>query len=365
MVDLQAQYQKLKTEIDANIQTVLNSSAYINGPLVKQFCADLAAKVETKHCIPCANGTDALQLALMALELNAGDEIITTPFTFVATAEVIALLKLKPVFVDIRLDTFNIDESKIEAAITAKTKCILPVHLFGQAAQMDKIDAIAKKHNLFVIEDNAQSINASFKNKKLGNWSNISTTSFYPAKNLGAYGDAGAVFTNDDALAEKLNCFANHGQTQRYFYGKVGINSRLDSLQAAVLLAKLQHLDEMCINRFKAAVEYSKQLQHIEELEIPFVAEENIHVFHQYTLQVKNGKRDALKAHLAKHEIPSRIYYPKPLHLHDAYKNYGYALGDFPNAETASEKVLSLPMHPDLTQQQLDYICKTIKNFYK
>jgi len=369
MVDLKNQYIHLADEIDKEIQKVIDSCAFINGPAVKEFSKNLSNYLEVKHTIPCANGTDALQVALMALNLQPGDEIITTAFTFVATAEVIALLKLKPVFVDIDPKTFNIDPIKIEAAITPKTKCIIPVHLFGQAADMNSIIEIASKHNLKIIEDNAQSIGAAYKLsdgtvQRLGTIGHIGTTSFYPAKNLGAYGDGGAVFTNDDELATRLECFVNHGQETRYQYAEIGVNSRLDSMQAAVLKVKLNYLDNFIKSRTAAASLYDEYLKDVEEIEIPYRVVNSSHVFHQYTLRCLNS-RDELKAYLAKFDIPSMIYYPKPLHLHSAYGKYGYYYGDLPHTELASTQVLSLPMHTELDEEQIKFICNKIIHFYR
>jgi len=362
MVDLKAQYQEIKETVQQNINDVLDSGAYINGPYVKNFCNDLSAFLNTKYVIPCANGTDALQLALMALNLPKGSEVITTAFTFVATIEVIVLLGLKPVFVDIDLKTFNIDADKIEAALTKHTKVILPVHLYGQSAKMEAINSIAKKHNLYVVEDNAQAIGATYQGTITGNFGDISCISFYPSKNLGAYGDAGVVCTNNAAFAENLNCLANHGQTKKYHYGKIGVNSRLDSIQAAILQAKLPHLCAYSKSRNDAAQKYTALLEDIDSIETPFVQDQSFHVFHQYTIKVKNGKRDALKQHLSDHEIPSMIYYPKCLHLQEAYQKF--TTSSLPKAEEASALVLSLPMHPNLLDDQIDYICAVIRSFF-
>lgn len=369
MVDLKNQYIHLADEIDKEIQKVIDSCAFINGPIVKEFSSNLSNYIDVKHTIPCANGTDALQVALMALNLEPGDEIITTSFTFVATAEVIALLHLKPVFVDIDLETFNIDANKLEAAITPKSKCIIPVHLFGQAANMNAIMDIAKKHNLSIIEDNAQSLGAAYKLndgtiQRLGTIGDIGTTSFYPAKNLGAYGDGGAVFTNDDELAAKIRCFVDHGQETRYQYAQIGVNSRLDSIQAAILNVKLKYLDNFTKSRNAAASLYDEYLKDVEEIIIPNRDPNSSHVFHQYTLRCLNS-RDDLKAYLNKFDIPSMIYYPKPLHLHSAYGKYGYYYGDLPQTELASTQVLSLPMHTELDEEQIKFICDKIIHFYR
>ncbi len=368
MVDLQTQYQRLQREIDAGIAEVLNSSRYIGGQVVGDLAEALAAYLDVQHVIPCGNGTDALQIALMALELEPGDEVITTPFTFVATAEVIALLRLKPVFVDVDPDTFCLLPEQVEAVLTERSKCILPVHLFGQAAPMEPLLEIADRHGLYLVEDNAQALGADYRFAngrwaKLGTLGQIGCTSFFPSKNLGAYGDGGAIFTQDDALAERLRMLVNHGMKRRYYHDLVGVNSRLDALQAAVLRAKLPHLDAFGESRQVAAARYDAALADLDGIRIPARAPYSTHVFHQYTLRIEEG-RDALQRHLAEAGISSAIYYPVPLHLQQAYRIYGYAEGDFPLAEQLSREVLSLPMHTELTAEMQDYITSHIKSFF-
>jgi len=360
MVDLKKQYLKIKTEVDEGIAKVISSGAFINGQAVKDFTRDMSGYLGVKHTIPCGNGTDALQIALMALNLKPGDEVITVAFTFVSTAEVIALLGLKPVFVDIDPLTFTMDPDKLTAAITNKTKCIIPVHLYGQSCNMEAIMAVAKKYNLAVVEDNAQAIgcNYTFSNgitQKAGTIGHIGCTSFYPSKNLGAYGDGGALFTNDDELAENVKMIANHGQQQKYAYNKIGVNSRLDSIQAVVLKAKLKQLDDYINSRQKAADFYDRAFAKHPKITIPHRATYSSHVFHQYTLVV-DADRDALKQTLSEKGIPSMIYYPNPLHLEKAYENCGYKQGDLPCTEAAAKQVISLPMHTELDDSQLQYI---------
>lgn len=367
MVDLNSQYLKIKTELDAELQKVIDSTQFINGTATKDFASGLADYLNVKHVIACANGTDALQIALMALDLNEGDEVITIPFTFVATVEVVALLKLKPVFIDIDEKTFNIDINKIEEKITSRTKAIIPVHLFGQSADMEKLMALAAKYNLTVIEDNAQAIGCDYlmmdgSKQKTGTIGHIGTTSFYPTKNLGAYGDAGALFTNDDALAQKIRIICDHGSSRKYYYDSIGVNSRLDSMQAAILNVKLRMLDQFNLKRQKAAELYDELLQDIPGIEIPERSKNSSHVFHQYTIKVLN-ERDELKEFLQLKGIPSMIYYPVPLHLSDAYKIYGYNAGDFPISEKIATQVLSLPMHTELDEEQIDFICFAIREY--
>ncbi len=369
MVDLKAQYKKLAKEIDLEMNKVIQSGAFINGPAVKEFTQNLAQYLNVKHVIPCANGTDALQVALMALNLKPGDEVITTPFTFVATAEIIALLGLKPVFVDIDPTTFNLNISEVEENIGQKTKCVIPVHLFGQGCEMDYLMNLASQHQLYIVEDNAQAIGASYQinekqNHQLGTIGDIGTTSFYPSKNLGAYGDGGAIFTNNDIYAKAIQSIVNHGQGERYMYNSIGVNSRLDSLQAAILNVKIAHLAHFNQQRQQAANWYDEQLSNVEEVITPYRQANSSHVFHQYTLRVPE-KRDELKDWLSQHDIPSMVYYPKPLHLQKAYQTYGYKTGDFPEAEKAATEVLSLPMHPDLTEETVSYITQTILNYFK
>jgi len=367
MVDLSTQYQQIKQDVDNGIQQVIDTTQFINGTATKNFAAALGNYLQVKHMMPCANGTDALQIALMALNLNEGDEVITIPFTFVATVEVVALLKLKPVFVDVDPNTFNIDVNAIESKITSKTKVIIPVHLFGQSADMEKIMAIAAKHNLIVIEDNAQAIGCDYtfsngKTQKTGSIGHIGTTSFYPTKNLGAYGDGGALFTNDDDIANKIKIICDHGSAKKYYYDSIGVNSRLDSMQAAILNAKLPHLDTYNQKRQAAAAQYDDLLKDIPGIQIPERAANSTHVFHQYTIRVKSN-RDGLKDHLQTLGIPAMIYYPVPLHMSDAYRSYGYQTGDFPVSEQISHEVLSLPMHTELDAEQIQFICEAIKSY--
>ncbi|MCB0515762.1 MAG: DegT/DnrJ/EryC1/StrS family aminotransferase [Bacteroidetes bacterium] len=367
MVDLRTQFEGIKEEVLSGFQSIFESGAFINGPMVKNFCESLSQYLQVAHTIPCANGTDALQAALMALNFSPGDEIITTPFTFIATAEVITLLGLKPVFVDIEPQTFNIDVRKIETAITPKTRCIMPVHLYGQCADMESILAIAEKHNLYVIEDNAQSIGATYtfsdgRKQMAGTMGHIGCTSFYPSKNLGAYGDAGAIFTNDDALAQALHMIVNHGQKEKYTSDVIGINSRLDSFQAVVLHAKLKKLPEYITARQAAAAFYDEAFTNIDALKIPFRSENSTHVFHQYTL-ITDLNRDDLRAHLSAHNVPSMVYYPFPLHLNKAFAYLNHKKGDFPVSEHMALQTISLPMHTELTPEQLKYISSTIISY--
>ncbi len=376
MVDLQGQYAKIKETVDTSMREVLDTSAYINGPLVHQFQADLEAYLDVKHVIPCANGTDALQIAMMGLGLEQGDEVITVDFTFAATVEVIGLLKLTPVLVDVEPDTFNMDINALKKAITPKTKAIVPVHLFGLCANMEAILEIAAAHNLFVIEDNAQAIGAdyTFSNgtkKKAGTIGNVGTTSFFPSKNLGCYGDGGAIFTNDDDLAHTIRGIVNHGMYKRYYHDVVGVNSRLDSLQAAVLKAKLPLLDSYCEARRNAARFYNNAFANNPNIITPIANKAckticdtcNCHVFHQYTLQITNGKRDGLHQHLLENSIPNAIYYPVPLHAQKAYKDARYNEGDFKVTNQLIDTVISLPMHTELDEEQLMFITKTVLNF--
>lgn len=366
MVDLLAQYDLIKEEIDQAVLDVVRSSAYINGPEVKSFQSEIEEYLGIKHAIPCANGTDALQIAMMGLGLKPGDEVITATFTYVSTAEVIALLGYTPVLVDVDEDTFQIDPDAIRAAITPKTKAIVPVHLFGQSAPMEEIVQIAEEHNLFVVEDNAQAIGANYTFsdgtvKKTGTIGHVSGTSFFPSKNLGCYGDGGCIFTNDDELANNLRQIANHGQSVRYYHDQVGVNSRLDSIQAAILRIKLRHLDRYNASRREAADYYDAAFADMPQLKTPTRAENSTHVFHQYTLQLLEGDRNALVAELQKHEIPAMIYYPVPLHLQKAYTDERYTSGSFPVTERLCERVFSLPMHSELTKEQQDLMIKAIK----
>lgn len=375
MVDLQSQYQKIQPEIDKAINEVVASAAFINGPEVSKFQSELEDYLDVKHVIPCANGTDALQIAMMGLGLEQGDEVITADFTFAATVEVIALLKLTPVLVDVDPGSFNIDLEALEKAITPKTKAIVPVHLFGQCANMEAILKIADKHNLYVIEDTAQAIGADYSfsdgtTKKAGTIGTIGTTSFFPSKNLGCYGDGGAIFTNDDDLAHIVRGIVNHGMYKRYYHDVVGVNSRLDSIQAAILRLKLPHLDNYCTARRKAARYYNNGFKSNPHIITP-VTEKcgeicdtcNCHVFHQYTLKITNGKRDALHQHLMDKGIPNAIYYPVPLHKQKAYLDDRYKEELFKVTNELVETVISLPMHTELEEAQQDFIIKTIMEF--
>lgn len=370
MVDLIGQYQKIQSEIDEAVINVIRSSAYINGPEVKSFKAELEQYLGVKHVIPCANGTDALQIAMMALGLKRGDEVITADFTYVATAEVIALLGLTPVLVDVYPGTFDINVEAIEKAITANTKAIVPVHLFGQCADMERIMALAKKHNLFVIEDTAQAIGATYtfsdgRTAKAGTIGDIGCTSFFPSKNLGCFGDGGAMFTNSDDLATKMQVIANHGQSTLYYHDSIGVNSRLDSIQAAILRIKLRHLDEYAAARNRVADYYDAAFANHPKLTTPKRAKGTNHVFHQYTLQLSGADRMQLKEFLATKGIPSMIYYPVPLHLQKAYLDPRYLEGDFPVTEQLCASVFSLPMHTELDEETLKFITDSVKEFLK
>ncbi|QAR30200.1 DegT/DnrJ/EryC1/StrS family aminotransferase [Ornithobacterium rhinotracheale] len=370
MVDLVSQYHKIKPELDKKIIEVVESSAYINGPEVKAFQQELEEYLGVKHVIPCANGTDALQVALMALNLEEGDEVITADFTFAATVEVVDLLKLKSVLVDVDKDTFNINVEALEKAITPKTKAIIPVHLFGQCANMEEIMDIAEKHNLYVIEDTAQALGAEFRysngtSKKAGTIGHMGCTSFFPSKNLGCYGDGGAIFTNDDNLAHKLRGIVNHGMYKRYYHDEVGVNSRLDSIQAAILRLKLPHLDHYNSARNAAADYYDKAFAHHPNIITPQRDPKSTHVFHQYTLRILNADRDALQKYLAEHDIPAMIYYPVPLHQQKAYDHGEYSDEAFPVTMELIDEVISLPMHTELSEEQLEYITTTLKNYFK
>lgn len=366
MVDLHGQYVKIQDEITHAMQDVINSTAFIKGQAVTDFQHELEAFLNCRHVIPVGNGTDALQLALMALGLERGDEVITPTFTFVATAEVIALLGLKPVFVDVNHDTFCIDTEQLERHITTRTKAIVPVHLFGQNADMETILNCAKSHDLAVIEDACQSIGAEYRftdgsRKKSGCMGTIGCTSFFPSKNLGCYGDGGAVFTNDDTLADEIRCKANHGMRVRYHYDSIGINSRLDSIQAAILRVKLAHLDAYTEARQTAAAYYDELLADCQYLRIPTRSKQSSHVFHQYTIRLDACiDRDLVQNHLQEKGIPTMIYYPIPLHLQKAYRDQNYREGDFPHAEKLSKSVLSLPMHTELDKEQQEYICENL-----
>lgn len=369
MVDLKSQYEKIKEEVNASIQEVLDTNTYINGPLVHQFQADLEKYLGVKHVIPCANGTDALQIAMMGLDLKPGDEVITADFTFAATVEVIALLQLTPVLVDVEENNMNISLEAIKKAITPRTKAIVPVHLFGRAANMDAIMEIANEHNLYVIEDNAQAIGANYTSKegkksKVGTIGHVGATSFFPSKNLGCYGDGGAIFTNDDALAHTLRGIVNHGMYERYHHDVVGVNSRLDSIQAGVLKAKLPHLDAYNVARRTAAKKYNELLSVNENIIVPqFDWNGDDHVFHQYVMRITNGKRDGLLAHLQSKEIPCAIYYPIPLHSQKAYADVRYKEEDFPITNQLCKEVIALPMHTELDDDQIKFITDTILEF--
>jgi len=368
MVDLQTQYLNIKTQIDSAIQQVIDSTAFINGPEVNDFKQDLEKYLNVKHVIPCANGTDALQIALMSLDLKPGDEVITPTFTFISTVEVVALLGLKPIFVDVDPDTFNIKVDNIKRLITKNTKAIIPVHLFGQCADMEEIMKIAKENNIYVIEDNAQAIGAEFffsngKISKSGTIGDIGCTSFFPSKNLGCYGDGGAIFTNSDTLAEKLSYIVNHGMKKRYYHDYIGVNSRLDTLQAAILKVKLQYLDDYIAARQKAADYYDKAFASEPKLKIPQRFAKSSHVFHQYTLQAIDFSRDALIDFLKEKQIPAMIYYPVPIHLQKAYQHYVKAGENYPISEHLSKVVFSLPMHTELDEEQLEYITNSVLEF--
>ena len=365
MVDLQGQYANVREEIDEAVRCVLAEACYINGPAVADFASALAAYTGSRHVITCASGTDALQLALMALDLQPGDEVVTVPFTFVSTVEVIALLGLRPVFVDVCPDTFNMDVSKLESAITERTKVILPVHLFGQCADMETIRRIASAHHLFVVEDACQALGAqvTFSDGSVhqaGTMGDVGCTSFFPTKNLGCFGDGGAVFTQDDDLAARIRSTANHGMAQKYYYDQVGINSRLDTLQAAVLQVKLRHLDEYIQLRQHAAQLYGEALAGNSQVHVPATVSFSTHTYHQYTLRLDSERRDAVRQKLADAGVPSMIYYPCPLHLQAAYQSLAYKKGDFPVSEFLAKSVLSLPMHTELTEEQIQYIVQNL-----
>ena len=370
MVDLQTQYQRIKQDIDAGIQEVIESAAFIKGPKVAAFQEHLEAYTGAKHVINVGNGTDALQIALMGLGLKPGDEVITPTFTFIATAEVVALLGLTPVVVDVDWNTMNMDVESVRRAITPRTKAIVPVHLFGQCANMEAIMALANEHHLFVVEDACQAIGAKYtfsngETKQAGTIGHIGCTSFFPSKNLGCYGDGGAIFTNDDALADRMRAIANHGCHVRYHHDEIGVNSRLDSIQAAILDAKLPHLDEYIAARQKAAAYYDKAFADCDQLLIPGHEPHSTHVFHQYTLRVVGTDRDALREGLAERGIPAMIYYPVPLHQQKAYLDPRYKDGDFPVAEKLAACVLSLPMHTELDNEQLEYITSNVLELCK
>ncbi|WP_142685888.1 DegT/DnrJ/EryC1/StrS family aminotransferase [Chitinophaga polysaccharea] len=368
MVDLKRQYTKIKSQVDAAIGEVLDSSAFINGGAVQKFSSELQSYLGVKHVIPCANGTDALQIAMMALELEPGDEVITPSFTFIATAEVIALLQLKPVFVDVDPKTYCVDIAAVEKAITPKTKAIVPVHLYGHVTDMKPLMALAAKHKLYVIEDNAQAIGADYTfadgtKKKAGTIGHIGCTSFFPSKNLGCYGDGGAIFTNDDDLAAKIRMVANHGQSARYYHDVVGCNSRLDSVQAAVLRIKLPLLDEYITARRAVADAYDAAFADIPQITTPYRAPYSYHVFHQYTLQLNGADRNELQKYLAEKEVPAMIYYPVPAHRQKMFEHFGGAAFDLPVTDNLTTKVISLPIHTEMDPDQLEYIIQSVKSF--
>lgn len=368
MVDLKQQYQNIKTEIDSAISQVVESAFFINGPQVQNFATALEKYNQVKHVIPCANGTDALQIALMALDLQPGDEVITPSFTFIATTEVVALLKLKPVFVDVDPKTFCIDPAGVEKAISSKTKAIIPVHLYGQAANMEEIMKIAEAHNIPVIEDNAQAIGGDFyfsdgTTKKTGSIGTINTTSFFPSKNLGCYGDGGAIMTNNDGLADKLKMVANHGQSKRYYHDVVGCNSRLDTIQAAVLDVKIKYLDKYVASRRQLADAYDAAFQSHPKITTPFRAPYCKHVFHQYTLILEGIDRNKLHAYLADLKVPSMIYYPVPAHKQKMFAQFNSSSTELPITDWLTERVISLPMHTEMDQEQIHFITSSVLNF--
>lgn len=369
MVDLKGQYEKIREEIDAAVLETVRSTQFINGPQVAEFQKNLEAYLGIEHVIPCANGTDALQIAMMALGLEPGDEVIVPAFTFIATAEVIALLRLTPVMVDVDEGTYNITAEAVEAAITPRTKAIVPVHMFGQSCDMEPIMAVAAKYGIPVIEDNAQAIGADYiysdgRRAKTGTIGQIGCTSFFPSKNLGCYGDGGAIFTNDGELAEKMRIVANHGQTRRYYHDRVGVNSRLDSIQAAILNVKLKHLDEYCEARRAVADVYDAAFEDIDDILTPVRASYSTHVFHQYTLRIRGGRRDELNAFLAERRIPSMIYYPVPLYRQQAFKETADPEFSLPVTERLCDQVLSLPIHTEMDAETQEYIIEGVTEFF-
>jgi dTDP-4-amino-4,6-dideoxygalactose transaminase len=371
MVDLNGQYRKIRWQVNREIKKVINSSSFINGPIVKDFQNNLQEYLNVRHVIPCANGTDALQIALMALDLKRGDEIITTNFSFASTIEVILLLGLKPVVIDIEPKSFNINPNLIQDKITERTRAIIPVHLFGQSCRMEEILEIANKNNLQVIEDNAQALGSTYRfsnseKQMCGTIGDIATTSFFPSKNLGCYGDGGAIFTNSDNLAYKMRGIVNHGMYERYYHDEIGVNSRLDSIQAAILNVKLKYLDKYNKRRQAAASLYNASFDGIDEIEVPFVESDiDSHVYHQYTLKINNGKRDELANHLQKNKIPFGIYYPLGFHEQKAYKQEFISDNDFPETNKVKDQVISLPMHTELTKKQIKFISNTIISFFE
>lgn len=369
MVDLKTQYHRIKNEIDEAVLSAIEDTAYINGPAVKEFAVELAGFNQVKHVIPCANGTDALQIALMAIDAKPGDEVIVPAFTYIATVEVIALLQLVPVFIDVTPDTFQLEISHLESLITDKTIAVIPVHLYGQCSDMETINQIARKHNLAVIEDTAQAIGAEFTFKngtisKAGTIGTIGTTSFFPSKNLGCYGDGGAIFTNDDHLAQKLQMIANHGQSRKYYHDSIGVNSRLDTLQAAILRVKLKHLLRYTASRNEVADRYDTAFKDHNHIQIPVRVQNSTHVFHQYTIKIKNGQRNAFQEYMKSEGIPTMIYYPLPVHLQKAYLHYGYKKGDFPVSEQLCEDVISLPIHTEMDSDEQQHIIETALKYF-
>lgn len=369
MVDLKSQYLHIKTQVDQAIQEVIDTTAFINGPAVGKFANNLSDYLGGAHVIPCANGTDALQIALMALGLQPGDEVIVPCFTYVATAEVIALLNLKPVLTEVDPDTFNITAELIEMAVTPKTKAVVPVHLYGQCADMEAILNVANKHNLYVVEDTAQAIGADYTFsdgtvKKAGTMGDIGCTSFFPSKNLGCYGDGGALYTNDETLAKQIKMIANHGQEVKYHHKVIGCNSRLDTVQAAILDVKLKHLDTYAASRNKVADAYDEAFASLDWIQTPIRSSHSTHVFHQYTLKLTNSAdRDLLKAHLQENGVPSMVYYPIALHLQEAFRTPDLSEGDFPISEDLCTRVLSMPIHTEMKDEHLNYIIETVKSF--
>ena len=369
MVDLKSQYDRLKDEIMGGFHEVLENTQFINGPIVKEFAAQLADYLDVKHAIPCGNGTDALQIALMSLGLKPGDEVITTPFTFVATAEVIGLLGLKPVFVDVDPNTFLMDVSKLEEKITPNTRCVIPVHLFGQCVDMESLVEICKKHDLKIVEDNAQAIGAEIRFsdgtvKKAGTIGDLGTTSFFPSKNLGCYGDGGAIFTNNEDYGKLVKMIVNHGSSKKYYHDVIGVNSRLDSLQAVVLKAKLPQLDAFNRARQEVAAFYNDKFKDLESVQTPSFASWSTHVFHQYTLRLIGVERAPFMAYLKECGISSAVYYPVPLHIQEGYKESGYTNGDFPISEELSESVISLPIHTEMDNDKLEYITSKVIEYF-
>ena len=370
MCDLAGQYKKIQTEVDAAISQVINNSAFIYGPQVTEFKTNLERYTGAKHVIPCANGTDALQIALMALDLQPGDEVIAPAFTYVAAAEVIGLLRLVPVMVDVDYDSFNITLNNVEKALSEKTKAIIPVHLFGQSCPMEEIMNFAQKHSLYVVEDNAQAIGAQYtfsdgSTKQTGTMGHIGCTSFFPTKNLGCFGDGGAMMTEDNALAERLRMMTVHGQSKKYYHEVLGCNSRLDTVQATILNVKIQHLNEYTQARQRAAKIYTEGLTNIDGIVLPKEMPYSTHVYHQYTLKVKYGRRDALKAYLSELGVPSMVYYPLPINEQNAFKNISRASESLTVSKELADSVLSLPMHTELTEDEQKYIIATVKNFFK